>query len=69
MVLGGLTATLAVVVLVFSGISALFRLADTDLVGPTNAALSVLPASILSVVAGLWLLPAGNAAGTDRASE
>ncbi len=64
-VLGGLTATVAVVVLVFWGMGVLFRVGELAMEQPTSMAISVLPASILSMVAGLWLLPRGAAPAAE----
>lgn len=61
-VLGALTTTLAIVVLIFWGIGLLFQLGEVDMEEPTSLMFSLLPASMLSVAAGLWLLPRGEPA-------
>lgn len=56
-VLGGLTATLAVVLLVFEGFGRLFDVGGPRSDMPSSAGFSVLPAAVASVVAAFALFP------------
>lgn len=67
-VIGALTATLAVVVLIFWGFGRLFQVGEIEMEEVTTLSLSVLPASLLSVAAGFWLLPHGRGVEDDAAT-